>query len=551
MKIYLVAFLGFFVAGPLASAPAPIGIDGTASLSGVVSAPRSFKAAQVHAKNVDKRMLYMVYTKDGRYRAINLMPGNYQVWVEKEGFEPAPVQQVQIEAGDRLQLDFSLKEGAPVQMSVGGPTTTKVPLVPYEQLYPDGPGLAVAERLCIVCHGENFIPRFHKTTEQWDRTNRWHMRPEKVLIGLTPEERTVLAQYLGEHFGPDSETRALKFDVEIPLDEEALSTAMFIEYFIPEGRQAEDVAFDLDGNVWYADNGNFKHPTRIGKLDPSTALITQYDLPVPDSYPEGIVVDARGLVFWSEPGGGVLGRLDPRTGKIDRFPHGVPYARLHTPFVDENEDVWFTMIVGDRIGKWDRETEKIQVWEVPRPNAMPYGGMARDGRIWFAEWFGVGVGMFDAKTERFTEYPTLVQPASMRRVAVDADGTTVWYGIFNQGKLGKLDIKTGERVEYDLLPGIGPSGVGVDPDGAVWVSDVVLGGEMIRFDPETEESIYYPWPRRVTGMAHGEVKGTGEGSKLDITREGAIWYNTHLNKEVTLGVLWPDVSKMTGFAANR
>ena len=40
--------------------------------------------------------------------------------------------------------------------------------------------------------------------------------------------------------GPDSDTRALKLEVEIPLDEDALSTAMFIEYFLPEGRQAHD-----------------------------------------------------------------------------------------------------------------------------------------------------------------------------------------------------------------------------------------------------------------------------------------------------------------------
>ena len=39
--------------------------------------------------------------------------------------------------------------------------------------------------------------------------------------------------------------------------------------------------------------------------------------------------------------------------------------------------------------------------------------------------------------------------------------------------------------------------------------------------------------------------------KLDITREGAIWYATRSNPEMALGVLWPDVSKMKTYAANR
>jgi streptogramin lyase len=62
---------------------------------------------------------------------------------------------------------------------------------------------------------------------------------------------------------------------------------------------------------------------------------------------------------------------------------------------------------------------------------------------------------------------------------------------------------------------------------------------LIRFDPETEELTYYPVPRR-TDMP-----------KLDISREGAIWYTTRSNPEVALGVLWADVNKMTEFAANR
>jgi streptogramin lyase len=538
MKTYLALFIGLFVAGQLAVAVEDLTrIEGTGSLSGRVIAPNAFKAAKVYAKNIEKRMLYMVYTKDGLYHAINLLPGNYEVWVEKESFIPGSIEKVYIEATDHLQLNLSLKKPDPEQtMSALEVPTMNIPAVPYESLYPDGPGLAVAERTCIVCHGGNFLPSFHLNTKQWDAFIGRMMRPEKRLVSITSQERKELAEYLGNHFGPNSDSRTLKIDVEIPLDEDALSTAMFIEYLLPEGRSAHDPAIDHEGNVWYSD---MTVPTSIGKLDPRTAEITNYDLPYPTSYPEGLIVDKLGYVFWCEPGGGVIARLDPRTNKMDRFPHGVPNGRAHTPVEDANGDIWFTLIVGNSIGKWDRETETIQVWEVPTSDTLPYGIVVKDERIWFAEFFRGGVGMFNAKTEQFTEYPTLVQPGSVRRVGIDSDGQTVWYGVFNQGKLGKLDIKTGQQVEYDLLPKSGPYGVKLDADDIVWTSDGLLGGELIRFDPKTKKTTYYPVPRP-TDMP-----------KLDISHEGAVWYTTRSNPNVALGVLWPDVSKMKNLSANR
>jgi len=61
-------------------------IAGTAAVSGSVEAAKPFTAAQVHFMNVDKNVLFMVYTSGGRYRAVNLFPGRYEVSVRKQGF---------------------------------------------------------------------------------------------------------------------------------------------------------------------------------------------------------------------------------------------------------------------------------------------------------------------------------------------------------------------------------------------------------------------------------------------------------------------------------
>src|SRR5260370_14586656 len=86
-------------------------IAGTGTLSGTVKAPTEFKAAKVYAKNVEKNVVYMVFTEDGKYQAVDLFPGNYEVSVTKNGFSGGDVQKVTVTAGGNATADFSLKEG--------------------------------------------------------------------------------------------------------------------------------------------------------------------------------------------------------------------------------------------------------------------------------------------------------------------------------------------------------------------------------------------------------------------------------------------------------
>src|SRR5262245_41486402 len=74
-------------------------LPGTASLSGSVDSPAPFKAAQVYIRNVDKRILYTVYTNAGQFRSVALFPGNYEVSVKTKGFE-SDVQKISLKSGD-------------------------------------------------------------------------------------------------------------------------------------------------------------------------------------------------------------------------------------------------------------------------------------------------------------------------------------------------------------------------------------------------------------------------------------------------------------------
>src|SRR5262249_11196593 len=144
---------------------------------------------------------------------------------------------------------------------------------------------------------------------------------------------------------------------------------------------------------------------------------------------------------------------------------------------------------------------------------------------------------FDPRSETFTEYAAPTQPCTIRRLGIDSHGA-VWYGGFSNGKLGRLDPKSGKIVEYDIpMPFSEPHDVWPDRNDAVWISDGGQGGALIRFDPRTAKFTYYPTPQ-ITDQP-----------KLAITREGAIWYTPRSSTKAAVGVLYPDMANIKTLAA--
>ncbi len=151
-----------------AGAGAASPLAGLGSASGTVKAPKEFKAAKVYFKNVDKNVVYMVFTENGRYQAVDLLPGNYEVKVTKNGFADSEVQKITIAASASATAtataDFTLKEGTyrpNQQMRSGLPHNE--PLLSYDELYPPSHARETIERTCIMCHGPDFLPN-----KQWD-----------------------------------------------------------------------------------------------------------------------------------------------------------------------------------------------------------------------------------------------------------------------------------------------------------------------------------------------------------------------------------------------
>ena len=546
--------------------PALAEIPGTGAVSGTVTAAKPFTMAHVYIRNAEKGVTFMVYAVGGRYQAVNVWPGTYEVAVMRRGFASEP-QKVTVAAGATATADFSLKEAdLTPQPGINGPSTvvaypgratiTDKEVVfhkEYDKVYPPAPGREVLERVCMSCHGVNFF-----SLRQWDRpawdaainmmSKRTNGMDTSVPPGkMTLRQRQLLLDYFTEHLGPKSQKRALMIDSDMPIDEAALAKAMYVEYEMPKANVpnarpiGQNPYFDHEGNVWTTDRGQ---PNGIVRLDPRTAQWQRYALPE-RGIPHGITVDSKGIVWWGETVGFKFGRLDPKTAQMDRYPidpRGYLKGRGHDPIVDAADNVWLTVINGNRLAKWDAKTQKISLYEPPTPNSYPYGAdKDRQGNIWISQFTQCRMAKFDPKEEEFTEFPALTAYQDpyclIRRGSVDKNGM-VWYGVFSHGRIGKIDPATGKTVEYKMPVAFAePYDIWPDNDNNMWIADGAMGGAIIKFDQKTEKFTFYP------GVQRGDLP------KIEITREGAIWYNPRSALKGAVGVLYPDVSKMTTFEA--
>jgi streptogramin lyase/cytochrome c5 len=596
-----IAFAAVYVSEPAAAqAPATrIQLPGTASLSGTVTAPVAFRAARVMIRNTDKRILYMVYTNAGRFRAVALFPGNYEISVRAPGLE-STVQKLTLRPGDIPTVNLALQNAAPERVNqretgIGSDENFAVTARDseiYSRLYPPGPGRDVLERTCINCHGANRIAGMPARAEVWaqriDRMMGRHLwdadatnYPYGVLSfrdasrGISRQDRQVLIDYLAEHFGPTAKPRRVRIEQEMPLDEAKLGRAMYIEYYLPEDppgqgihapefakvtaaysgrRVGSDPRFDQEGNVWVNDRG---FPHRLTKLDPSTGQMTDYVLPDPQNGTHEVLTDPSGMIWLPEHQGAqpsqtkrLLG-FNPKTEKWERQipmdPDNVirnPIKWMQSLAMDSKGNIYVGWIMGGALSKWERATDKVSVFPVPIIGAIPYGVVAdRNDNIWVVLWNLGGVAKFDTQTNAWTIFSPPTYPGQVRRPNVDSKNN-IWFGIWaaglRPGKLAKLDQTTGRFTEYTVpMQNAEPYDVEADSQDNIWASDAGQDAAIWKFDVQDQTFTFYPKPQPAA-----------DSPKVQVTRDGSVWYTPRGSRNAPgVGALYPDMDKITTLRA--
>ena len=110
--------------------------------------------------------------------------------------------------------------------------------------------------------------------------------------------------------------------------------------------------------------------------------------------------------------------------------------------------------------------------------------MDAQDRLWFGEYRGERIGMFDTRTEHFKEWKLGTRWASPYDVILDKN-EEAWTGSMMTDQVTRLNTESGEMVDY-LLPRLNKHSAGVrgqhDDAGTFWIGSN-HGASIIKVEP--------------------------------------------------------------------
>src|SRR5881296_1027620 len=239
-----------------------------------------------------------------------------------------------------------------------------------------------------------------------------------------------------------------------------------------------------DGNLWFTERfGN-----KIGRIAPTSGLITEFCQVLTAGNPSGITGSPRGITvgpdgnIWFAEVSGVIGRITS-VGVITEFASDL--IRDSGPFAitaGRDGNLWFTEFFGNRIAQI---TPAGVVTEFPPlPNPAPLNGpraitAGPDGNLWFTEYYGNRIGRV-TPAGVITEFPPLSSPTSLSgpdSITVGPDGN-LWFTEDSGNKIGRI-TPAGVITEFPLPPNLNcppngsnsPLGITAGPDGNLWFTE--------------------------------------------------------------------------------
>lgn len=273
-------------------------------------------------------------------------------------------------------------------------------------------------------------------------------------------------------------------------------------------------------------------------------IITQYDMPRPDTVSHDLDLDSKGTIWYTDESRMMFGKMDPKTGKFTEYslppvPDGdVPGARDIQ--VDKNDNIWFPRRIpgpGIAMTKFNPNTEELSTIEgvggqflAIGPDGKIWAGLSRidpntmevDGRYtwldspnlppgphglyidltvvdskgnpWAPDFRGSHIIGIDALTKVVKFWPVPTPNSSPRRSRMDAQDR-FWFAEYTGDKIGMFDTRTETFQEWPTLPKYTtPYAVSApDRNGYVYATSNTAE-RLIRLDPKTGEMIQYQIP---------------------------------------------------------
>ena len=111
---------------------------------------------------------------------------------------------------------------------------------------------------------------------------------------------------------------------------------------------------------------------------------------------KGITVGPDDTVWFGNFVRGKLGKLDPQTGQIEEYQPPTRYAEYYTAVVDKKGQVWLSDFSGSQLTKFNPTTQEFREYPLPAADGMVrFFGLDRQGRVWYVDFDTGIIGVLD------------------------------------------------------------------------------------------------------------------------------------------------------------
>jgi streptogramin lyase len=334
-----------------------------------------------------------------------------------------------------------------------------------------------------------------------------------------------------------------------------------IQYPLPNGSSEPWwIATDRSGNVWFVEQGS----NQLGKLNPSTRVMTEYSIPTQNSTVISVAADYSGNVWIAELSANKLGELKNGTSTIIDYPiPGAPYQLGGTTQTescgptgvvpDSGGNIWVLCIFSNQIDEFFPGNSSFLSFNLPVYYSAPAGLVFdHSGGFWFtaadADMLGHGVisELQNQTSKGITEFAPINQTYSFTLshplgplgpyenltsslptpsgIALAPDGVTLWISEHVDSSFDSYNIQSKSLTRYwtsSTNNAFGyaysfPNGIAIDGQGRVWIAEH-YGNKIAEFDPNTDQLAEFNAP-----CCGGN--GIGGTYSLALGINGTVWF---------------------------
>jgi virginiamycin B lyase len=257
------------------------------------------------------------------------------------------------------------------------------------------------------------------------------------------------------------------------------------------GSMVWSVEFDKEGNLWFTDQVN----DAIWRYFVNEKRFEMYKIPTIGSYPQGLSIDNKGMVWFSEIFGKRIGVLDP-SKVIDNTTSGITeyafedieYETMGPGLISKkyNNTIWFSTVTypeGGNIVGFDLLNKNFTVFNLPEDTGVPVGITEdEDGVLWINDHATNLFFRFDPKTSEVKKYSTSLATSRNDTTTLPywniAKDNKIWFNEHEGNALAYFDRTNSALVEYQIpTKGISwgntsnPLKFTIDKEGSVWFTE--------------------------------------------------------------------------------